>query len=143
VVHFVLKKTTFGRSLLALGQNYDAAYYAGIKVRRVKMLTYILCSLLAAAAGLLISLRVGGAFLGMGDSYMLETVGGVVIGGTLMTGGRASALGTLLGCLFLTLVVTAMQIAGLDTGVQNIIKGILIVLVIVIGTKPLKEAEAV
>jgi ribose transport system permease protein len=139
--HYVLKHTTYGRSLAALGQNYDAAYFAGIKVQRVEIASYMLCSLLAALAGLLISLRVGGAFLGMGDSYMLETVGGVVIGGTLISGGKPSAIGVLLGCLFLTLVMTAMQVARFDIGLQNIVKGLLIVLVIIVGTESLKKAD--
>lgn len=139
--HFLLKRTTYGRSLAALGQNHDAAYFAGIKVKRVEMISYMLCSVLAGFAGLLISLRVGGAFLGMGDSYMLETVGGVVIGGTLISGGKPSAVGALFGCLFLTLVVTAMQIARFDIGLQNIVKGILIVLIIIVSTKSKKNAE--
>lgn len=138
---FLLRRTTYGRSLIALGQNYEAAYYAGIKVRQVEIISYMLCSVLAALAGLLISLRVGGAFLGMGDSYMLETVGGVVIGGTLISGGKASAIGTVLGSLFLTLVVTAMQLAKFDIGVQSIVKGALIVLVIVVGTESYKRAK--
>ena len=143
MIYFMLKKITYGRSLLAIGQSYDAAYYAGVKVKQTEMISYMLCSVMAALAGLLISLRVGGAFLGMGESYMLETVGGVVIGGTLITGGKASPLGTLLGCLFLTLVMTAMQIARFDTGVQNIVKGMLIVLVIVVGTEPLKRRQKI
>ena len=141
LINYILKRTTYGRSLAAIGQNYAAAYFAGVKVRRVEIISYMFCSLLAALAGLLISLRVGGAFLGMGDPYMLETVGGVVIGGTLISGGKPSAIGALWGCLFLTLVVTAMQIARFDIGVQNIVKGVLIVLVIIIGTESLKKAD--
>ena len=139
VLHFVLTRTTYGRSLTALGQNNKAAYFSGVSTIKVEMLSYILCSVFASLAGLLISLRVGGAFLGMGDSYMLETVGGVVIGGTLISGGKCSPLGTLLGCLFLVLVLTAMQLANFDLGMKNIVKGALIVLVILIGTQSLSK----
>lgn len=135
VLHFVLTRTTYGKSLVALGQNNRAAYFSGVSTVRVEMLTYVLCSVFAAIAGLLISLRVGGAFLGMGESYMLETVGGVVLGGTLISGGKCSSFGTLFGCLFLVLVLTAMQLANFDLGMKNIVKGALIILVILISTQ--------
>ena len=64
----------------------------GINTKKVEIFTYIFGGILSAIAGLLISVRVGGAFLGMGDSYLLETVGGVVIGGTLISGGKASPI---------------------------------------------------
>jgi ribose transport system permease protein len=98
------------------------------------MLTYIFSSVLAALAGLLIPARVGGALLGMGDMYTMETVASIVVGGTLMSGGRASVPGTLSGCLFLGLIGSAMQIIGLPIGAQNISKGFIILFVLFIGT---------
>jgi ribose transport system permease protein len=71
----------------------------------------------------------------MGDTYLLETVGAVVIGGTLIFGGRSTVVGTLFGCLFLVLIVTAMQVAGFPVGTQNIVKGFLIILVLIVATK--------
>ena len=140
LLHFAIKRTTFGRSLLALGQNYDAAYFAGIRVKMVEILSYVICCILVAVTGMLMASRVGGAFLGMGDDYMLNTVGACVIGGTLISGGRASAVGTVLGALFLTLINTALQLANASLGLQNVITGSLIVLVIVIGTPSRKKA---
>ncbi len=94
------------------------------------------CSILAGLAGILVSARVGGAFLGMGDSYMMETIGAVVIGGTLIFGGKCTVVGTFFGALFLVLVGTAMYIAGLPIGAQNIIKGLIIVAVLLLAEKP-------
>lgn len=139
-MQFIISKTTFGRSLLALGQNYEAAYFAGIRVKTVEIASYILCCILVALTGMLMASRVGGAFLGMGDDYMLNTVGACVIGGTLISGGKASAVGTVLGALFLTLINTALQLANADLGLLNVITGALIVLVIVIGTPSRKKA---
>lgn len=133
LIHLALPRTSYGRSLLAMGQNYEAARLAGVKVVRVELLTYVFSSILAAVAGMLISARVGGAFLGMGDTYMLETLATIVVGGTLISGGRADAAGTLAGSLFLGLIVTAMQIMGYDVGAQNVAKGALIIIVLVIG----------
>lgn len=140
LIQFLICRTTFGRSLLALGQNYDAAYFAGIRVKVVEILSYVICCMLVALTGMLMASRVGGAFLGMGDDYMLNTVGACVIGGTLISGGRASAVGTVLGALFLTLINTALQLANASLGLQNVITGALIVLVIVIGTPSRKKA---
>ena len=131
----LLNKTTYGKSLLAIGQNVEAAKLSGIKVVRVEMLTYILSSVMAGFTGMLISARVGGALLGMGDVYLLETIASIVIGGTLISGGRANVPGTLAGCLFLGLVVTAMQIMGFSVGTQKIAKGALIIVVLLASTK--------
>jgi len=139
-VFYMFMRVTYGQSLLALGQNKQAAFFAGIKVNRVEMIAYMLSSLFAAITGMFLSARVGGAFLGMGDTYMLDTVGSVVIGGTLISGGRASPHGTLAGGLFLSLLITAMQVANFSLGAQNIVKGILIILVLIMGTKNKKSA---
>ena len=145
-VHFMLVRTGYGRSLQALGQNLEAARLAGVKVVRVELATYMLSAILAAVAGMLVSARVGGAFLGMGDSYMLETVASIVIGGTLISGGKANCAGTLAGAMFLGLIVTAMQIMGFDVGAQNVAKGALIIVVLLVslagsGKRPAKSPK--
>ena len=129
----MLGHTKFGKSLTALGQNLDAAHLAGINVNLVQAVSYVLSGVLAAFGGILISARVGGAFLGLGDPYLLETVGSVVVGGTLIFGGRAVPTGTLFGSLFLVLLVTAMQVAGMRIGGQYIVKGLLIILVLFVA----------
>ncbi len=133
---YIIKKFlgSYGKSLLAVGQNREAAKLAGIKVNRVEMLTYVFSSILAAFGGMLTTARVGGALLGMGDSYTLETVASIVVGGTLISGGKANVPGTLVGCLFLGLIVTAMQIMGFSVGAQNIAKGALIIIVLLLSS---------
>ncbi|HAX99556.1 MAG TPA: ABC transporter permease [Candidatus Atribacteria bacterium] len=136
---FVLKKIVYGRALLALGQNIFAAYFSGINIRVVEILAYVISGALAALAGIFLSARVGGAFLGMGDSYLMETIGAVVIGGTAVAGGKASIIGTLFACLFLILLTTVMQSAGISIGLQNILKGVLIVLALAFMSSGEKE----
>ncbi len=126
----MFRSTRFGKSLIALGQNLEAAELAGINVNLIQAFAYSLSGVLAAFGGILISARVGGAFLGLGDPYLLETVGSVVVGGTLIFGGRAVPIGTFFGSLFLVLLVTAMQVAGMRIGGQYIVKGLLIILVL-------------
>lgn len=132
--YIMLNRTPYGKSLHALGQNYVAAELAGVKVVKIQIITYVICSIMAAITGVLISARVGGALLGMGDSYALETVASVAVGGTLISGGRASVVGSLVGCLFLALIVTAMQILGMPVGGQRMAKGAIILIVIVVGS---------
>jgi len=138
-IAFIFRSVTYGKALLAMGQNKRAAELAGIKVVLVETLAYIASAVLAALCGFFLSGRVGGAFLGMGDSYLLATVAVVVIGGTLASGGRAVTLGTLFGALFLSLIVAVMQIANFSLGVQNIIEGGIIVLVLALSATKSKE----
>jgi len=135
VLGLMFRYTRFGKSLTALGQNLRAAELSGINVKVVQGIAYMLSSLLASFGGILISARVGGAFLGLGDPYLLETVGSVVVGGTLIFGGKAVPAGTVFGSLFLVLLVTAMQVAGMRIGGQYIVKGLLIILVLFLATR--------
>jgi ribose transport system permease protein len=134
LLSLMLGYTKFGKSLTAVGQNLEAAHLSGIGVNLVQGIAYVLSGVLAAFGGILISARVGGAFLGLGDPYLLETVGSVVVGGTLIFGGKAVPAGTLFGSLFLVLLVTAMQVAGLRIGGQYIAEGLLIILVLFVAT---------
>jgi ribose transport system permease protein len=130
VLAWTFRFTHFGKALAALGQSLPAARLAGVAVNRIQVIAYVMSGVLAAFGGTLISARVGGAFLGLGDPYLLETVGSVVVGGTLIMGGRAVPVGTLFGSLFLVLLVTAMQVAGLRLGGQYVAEGALIILVL-------------
>ena len=130
VLTWMFRFTHFGKALAALGQNLQAARLSGIDVTGIQVIAYVMSGVLAAFGGILISARVGGAFLGLGDPYLLETVGSVVVGGTLIMGGRAVPVGTLFGSLFLVLLVTAMQVAGMRIGGQYVAEGALIILVL-------------
>jgi len=132
---WLLRSTQFGKSLAALGQSLPAARLAGIDVNGVQVMAYVMSGVLAAFGGILISARVGGAFLGLGDPYLLETVGSVVVGGTLIMGGRAVPIGTVFGSLFLVLLVTAMQVAGMRIGGQYVAEGALIILVLFLAAR--------
>ena len=86
--------------------------------------------MVSGITGVLLSGYAGGAFLEMGTPYLLQSVGAVVLGGTLIAGGSATALGTLFGGMLLVMIVTTMQIAGLPPGAQDILQGVIIILVL-------------
>jgi ribose transport system permease protein len=139
LLSLIFTQTRYGKCLTAVGQNVDAARLAGLPVNLARGLAYVLCSVLAAFGGIMISAQVNGAFLGLGDPYLLQTVGSVVVGGTLIFGGRAVPLGTLLGSLFLVLLVTAMQVAGLKVGGQLVAEGLFIIFVLFLATERIRQ----
>jgi ribose transport system permease protein len=139
----VLRFTVYGRKLSAVGQNERAAALAGVPTRRVTAVAFLACSLLAACSGLLLSAYVGGAFLEMGAPFVLQSLGAVVLGGTLIFGGAAVPAGTLFGSLLLVLIVTTMQIAGLPPGMQDVVQGIVIITVLgLAGGRAVRRAVA-
>lgn len=128
-----LGRLAVGRQVAAVGQGWDAARLAGVPVGRTTATAFVASALLAALAGMLLSAYSGGAFLEMGSPYLLQTVGAVVLGGTLISGGSATALGTLFGAVLLVLIIVTMQVAGLPLGAQEIVQGVVIVLVLALA----------
>jgi ribose transport system permease protein len=133
VATIVLNHTAYGRTLSAVGQNVRAARLAGVKTTRVEAGAFLASSVMAAFTGLLLGAYVGGAFLEMGQPFLLQSLGAVVLGGTLIFGGSATAVGTLFGSVLLILIVTTMQIAGLPPGTQDMVQGIVIIAVLALA----------
>jgi ribose transport system permease protein len=127
---FLLNRTAYGRTLSAIGQNAMAARLAGVSTTRVAAGAFLASSILAAFTGLLLGAYVGGAFLEMGQPYLLQSLGAVVLGGTLIFGGAPTAAGTMFGAILLVLIVTTMQIAQLPAGTQDVVEGIVIIAVL-------------
>ncbi len=127
VVAVMLKKTSLGRQLYATGGNREAARFSGINVERVSIITYVLCSLFAAIAGLLLS-----GYIGYGDRYLgrgfdLDSIAAVVVGGTSFAGGRGGIGGTIAGVLLLTALFNIVLILNLQVHYQLILKGIVMI----------------
>lgn len=131
---WLLHSSVYGRNLSAVGQNRRAARFAGVRVEATTRTAYMLSGLLAATGGALLSGRVSGAFLEMGTPYLLQSVGAVVVGGSSILGGRGNAFGTLLGSIFLVMIVTTMQVLRVAGGSQDIVEGLLIILVLAVAT---------
>lgn len=135
VMHFVLHRTYFGRSILAVGQNPRAAHLAGVPVERTRFMTYVLCAVLAAICGYFLAGFSGGAALNMGEEYLLMSIAVVVIGGTSVAGGFANLPGLWGAALFMFLLVTMLNTLGLSAGYRLIFTGAIIVAVIAISGK--------
>ncbi|MGO4337365.1 ABC transporter permease [Labrys sp. KB_33_2] len=128
---YVLKGTVFGRQVLAVGGNEAAARLAGVPAARVKVLVYFICGLCAGIAGL-IEIAMNSAadanLIGMGKE--LDAIAAVAVGGTLLSGGRATIVGTLLGALIIQLVRYTLLANGVPDAAALIAKAVLIVLAV-------------
>jgi ribose transport system permease protein len=131
VMSVILHRTTYGRSVLAIGQNARAARLAGLDVGRVRFATYVLSAMLASLCGYLLSGFSGGASLNMGEEYLLASIAVVVIGGTSVAGGFSNVPGLWGAALFLFLVVTMLNTYGLGAGIRYLATGLIIITVIV------------
>jgi ribose transport system permease protein len=133
----VLNRTRYGRYVVAVGGNREAARIAGVPVRRVIFSVYVLSGLLVGVATILLCARLGSASPVSGNLYELDAIGAVVIGGTALAGGRATIVGTFLGVLTFGLIFSLMTQMNLSTEVQQVIKG-----AIVLGAVLLQRPEA-
>jgi len=130
VASAIVRTTSYGRTLMAVGQNAGAAHLAGIRVGRTTTIAFLISSVLGALGGMLLSAHAGGAYLQMGEPYLLQSVGAVVVGGTLITGGSVTALGTFFGSILLVLLVTTMQASGWSPGMQQVVQGVMIIAIL-------------
>ncbi len=132
----VINRTAFGRSLLAVGQSRQAAYLSGIGINRTIITAYMISGAMAGLTGVLLAASVGSADLELGNPYLLASVGAVVLGGNRVSGGTATVIGTVAGALVLTLLVAAVTVAHLPLEFQNIARGAVITVVLVLANAP-------
>ena len=126
---FVLKFTRFGSDIYSVGGNKDAARLAGIKTARVVVGAHVICSLCAAIAGIYLAsrLRSGAPWIGAEGVYDLESIAVVVIGGTVLAGGRGGIWGTMAGVIIFSMIDSIFNVAGVDAFVKQVLRGIIIV----------------
>lgn len=131
----LLEKGIYGRWVSAIGQNMWAARLAGVPVDGVRFVTYVLCAVLAALGGFLLSCFSGGAALNMGAEYLLTSIAVVVIGGTAVAGGFANVPGIWGASLFLFLVVSMLNTYGASAGIRLLLTGLIIIAVIIAASR--------
>lgn len=122
-----LRLSAFARHLYAVGGNEKAARLAGVPVRRVKVTVFAVCGVLAALAGIVHAGQLNQGSPNDGLGYELDAIAAVVIGGTSLSGGRGSVAGTVAGALLLGVLNNVLALNGVDTNVQLLIKGFVIV----------------
>jgi ribose transport system permease protein len=126
VFYVVSRHSVLGRYIYAVGGSKKAAAFSGINVDRVKLWVYALAGALAAMAGLLVTARLDAADPKAGLGYELDSIAAVVIGGTSLSGGRGSVLGTVLGCLIIGVLNNGLFLLDISPFWQQVIKGFVI-----------------
>jgi ribose transport system permease protein len=130
----LLNRTTFGRRTFAIGGNAEAARLAGINVKRHTAMVYALAGLCCGIAAVMVVARATSGSSTNGQFYELDAIAAVVIGGTLLSGGRGTLIGTLIGVLIFTVVNSIFTQNNLETDIQNIAKGVIIVGAVLLQT---------
>ncbi|MCG5467608.1 ABC transporter permease [Micromonospora sp. LAH09] len=128
----VLNRTTFGRRTIAVGGNPEAARLAGINVRRHTMLLYALSGLCCGIAAIMLTSQATSAQAAMANLYELDAIAAAIIGGTLLSGGRGTIVGSLLGVIIFATITNLFAINGLSIEAQNMVKGGIIVAAVLV-----------
>ncbi len=129
---FITKKTSLGRFIYAIGGNERAALLSGVPVKKVKRLVYAISGLMAAIGGVLITSRLNSAQPNAGMSYELDAIAAIVIGGTSLSGGKGTVMGTVLGVLLIGVLNNGLVLLNVSPFWQQVVKGLVILLAVVI-----------
>ena len=132
VVGFLVTSTAWGRYLYAIGGNTRAAFLSGIPVGLYTGSVYVLCSLLAALAGILLTARVSSGEPNLGATFALESITAAVVGGVSLRGGEGRILGAVLGALFITILTNGMNLIRIESYVQEIAVGVVLIVAVIV-----------
>jgi ribose transport system permease protein len=129
----VLRYFRYGRFLYAIGGNRKAAYVSGINTNRVTLIAYVVVGLCNALAALILISRVGAATATTGDSYSLDSLAAVIVGGVALSGGKGNALNIFLGVLLIGLISNSLIIMSIDPYMRDVIIGAIIIIAVTIS----------
>ena len=130
IAQFVTTYTKVGRNLYAVGGSREAAFFSGINVKLYVFGTFVLSGILATLGGLVLMSRLDSVAITSGQNYEFDAVIGSIIGGVSLAGGKGRVIGTMFGCIFLTTMFNGFSMMGVDPFVQDVLKGIVLVLAI-------------
>jgi ribose transport system permease protein len=133
--HVVLRKTSYGRRVLATGGNAVAARFSGIDTRRITFLVLAMMGLVAGLAGMLYAGRLQSGRFQWGEGDELSVIAAVILGGTSLFGGRATVIGSLLGSVMIGLINNGLILAGLESSQQEVVRGVIIVVAVALARR--------
>ena len=130
IASLVLTKTILGRYTFALGSNEEATRLSGVNVDRWKMVVYTVCGLFAGLAGVLIAARLNSAQPSLGQGYELDAIAAAVIGGTSLSGGEGTILGTIIGAFIISTLTNGLRILSVPQEWQTVVTGSIVILAV-------------
>jgi ribose transport system permease protein len=132
ILYFILRHTTFGRHVYALGSNEEATKLSGISTGKVKVLVYSISGLFAALSGIILTSRLNSAQPTAGTSYELDAIAAVVLGGTSLSGGRGWIVGTLIGAMIIGVLDNGLNLLNVSSFYQSVVKGAVILIAVLL-----------
>jgi len=135
IFFFMLEKTTFGRKIYATGSNANSAKLAGVNIDKTKIIVYGISGCMAALSGLILLSRLGSSQPTLGDGYELDAIAAVALGGTSMNGGRGRVWGTMIGILIIAVLNNGLNILGVSSYWQSVVKGVVILVAVLSDRK--------
>ncbi len=136
ILHIVSRRTPFGRYIYAIGSNERAARLSGIPVERVKLLIYVLMGALVSLTAVIQIARIGSMdYANAGSGYEMDAIAAVVVGGTSMSGGRGSILGTVLGMLIIAVMNNLLNLMGVPPFLREAFKGFIVIVAVLLQRK--------
>ena len=139
---YVLRYTRIGRFTYAVGGNENCARLSGINIRKVKCFVYMFSGLCCGVAALLLSSRLDSGLPTNADGQEMDAIAAVVIGGTSMSGGEGSMIGTLIGIFIIGIIANGLNLLGVQQGPQKMVKGLIIVIAVIIDVIRRRSAES-
>lgn len=132
VFEFLLRRTRFGRNVYATGSNIEVAKLAGINTRRVRYMNFVITAVLAAVSGMMVAAVTRQGYPPIGKGWEMQIIAMTAIGGVSMTGGSGSMMGTLIGVVIMNILDTGLVMVGINTFLQNVIQGFVILIAVYI-----------
>lgn len=133
--YYLLNQVRYGRYVYALGGNEDSARLSGINTQRIKTLVYVISGVMAAIGGIIVTSRIGSASPNAGSGFELDAIAAVVLGGTSLSGGEGSVLGTIIGALIIGVLNNGLNLMNVSPFYQLIVKGLVILFAVMIDKK--------
>lgn len=139
--YVILQKTRLGRQIYAVGGNPEAAYFSGINILKVRLVTYTICAVLASFTGIFLTARMYTGQPTLGSTMVNDAIASTVVGGTSMAGGKGRIVGTLIGAMLIGVISNGMNLLGLSSYLQDIVKGFIILGAVYIDTVSTRKLE--
>lgn len=134
LMYIIINKTRIGRHSIAMGSNPEAARVCGINIFKTRMFVFAVCGFCAAIGAVVQTARSASAQISAGDGMEMDAIAAVVIGGTSMAGGNARIVGTICGCLIVGLANNGLNLLGVSSNWQIIVKGLMILIAVLLDT---------
>ncbi len=141
ICYIILTRTPFGRHVYAVGGNTKAAEASGIKPKNVIRISFLMDGALMAIGSILLMARLNSGVPGAGVSYEMDAITAVIVGGTSMSGGSGTLVGTIFGAIIVGIINNIQTLLGVDSNVQRVVKGVIIVVAVIIDVVTKNSAK--